>query len=256
MICEKCKATLPDGSKFCTECGARLDGPPAEQPASPQAKKPEPTQTVSQPGAQPNPEVQPQNQNPQNVNQPPYAGQYAQRPAAQPQYGGAQPNGPQPHYGQPNGQYGQQYGQPANGQYGQLNGQYNQQYNQQYGQRPQYAGQQYGGGQYNGQSAPQNPPYQHASAPGAPAAAAPLSVLSYIGMIILFAIPIVGLIMMFVWGFGSDVNPNRKNYALAMLILLIVGIVLSIVLSIAFGAVIAALFSDFGDWTSYAAYLS
>lgn len=32
MICESCGSRIPDGSKFCTECGARISAPAAETP--------------------------------------------------------------------------------------------------------------------------------------------------------------------------------------------------------------------------------
>lgn len=76
----------------------------------------------------------------------------------------------------------------------------------------------------------------------------PLSVLGYIGTMIVFAIPIVGLIMMFVWAFGSNVNKNRKNFAIAALIMGVVAIILSIV----FAGALTFLFSTlFGDMTYY-----
>ena len=38
MKCIKCGADLPDGSVFCTNCGAKLDaGQPAQAPSQPQA---------------------------------------------------------------------------------------------------------------------------------------------------------------------------------------------------------------------------
>ncbi|MDD2374759.1 MAG: zinc ribbon domain-containing protein [Eubacteriales bacterium] len=68
-----------------------------------------------------------------------------------------------------------------------------------------------------------------------------LSVGQYIGMIILSAIPLVGLILLLVWAFGSDTNANKKNFARAMLIMMIIGVVLSIIFSAAIGGLIAAL---------------
>jgi hypothetical protein len=65
--------------------------------------------------------------------------------------------------------------------------------------------------------------------------ASPLSIGSYLIMMIISVIPIVNLVMLFVWGFGNS-NLNRKNYARAQLIVLAIGIVLSII----FGAAIAS----------------
>ena len=63
----------------------------------------------------------------------------------------------------------------------------------------------------------------------------PLSVGSYLVMLIVSAIPLVGLIMMFVWGFGHS-NRNRKNFARASLILTAVGIVIFVLFYSTFAA--------------------
>lgn len=46
----------------------------------------------------------------------------------------------------------------------------------------------------------------------------PLSIGNYICMFLLMCIPLVGIILLFVWAFG-DRNWNRKNFARAMLIM-------------------------------------
>lgn len=57
-----------------------------------------------------------------------------------------------------------------------------------------------------------------------------LSIGNYLVMMIVAAIPIVGIIMLFVWAFGGT-NQNRKNYARAGLIMMLIAIVLSFILS-------------------------
>ncbi len=47
----------------------------------------------------------------------------------------------------------------------------------------------------------------------------PLSVGNYIVMFLLMSIPLLNIILLFVWGFGSSVNRNRKNFARATLIM-------------------------------------
>ncbi|NLZ27351.1 MAG: hypothetical protein GX887_00120, partial [Firmicutes bacterium] len=47
----------------------------------------------------------------------------------------------------------------------------------------------------------------------------PLGVGQYIGMFLLMCVPLLNIIMLFVWSFGSPVNPNRKNFARASLIM-------------------------------------
>ena len=65
----------------------------------------------------------------------------------------------------------------------------------------------------------------------------PLSVGGYIGMFLLLCIPIVNFILLLVWSFGGNVNQNKKNYARATLLLMVIGVVLSIV----FGGVLVGI---------------
>ena len=65
----------------------------------------------------------------------------------------------------------------------------------------------------------------------------PISPLGYLGYSIILALPIIGLIMAFVWGFGEG-NVNRRNYARYFLICLLIAVVvwvIMIVLSLVFG---------------------
>jgi hypothetical protein len=69
------------------------------------------------------------------------------------------------------------------------------------------------------------PSYQQAYTSPQPAAYSgrpgdePLRVGQYIGMFLLMCVPILNIILLFVWGFGSSVNLNKKNFARASLIL-------------------------------------
>ncbi len=49
------------------------------------------------------------------------------------------------------------------------------------------------------------------------------------------AIPLVGLIMLFVWGFGSSTNPNKANWAKALLIWYAILFVLYVFIALIFG---------------------
>lgn len=60
----------------------------------------------------------------------------------------------------------------------------------------------------------------------------PITVGQWILTFIILAIPIVNIIMLFVWGFSSDTNINKKNFAKAQLILMAIGIGITILLSI------------------------
>lgn len=61
----------------------------------------------------------------------------------------------------------------------------------------------------------------------------PVSFLNWVGTMILPFIPIVGwiiyLVMLFVWSFGSDTNRTKKNWARAMLVVIVIGIALVII---------------------------
>jgi heme/copper-type cytochrome/quinol oxidase subunit 2 len=69
----------------------------------------------------------------------------------------------------------------------------------------------------------------------------PLGVGSYIVMFIVMAIPLLNIIMLFVWSFGRSVNQNKKNFARAILILCVVGIVIWIVMMIALAGMMSSL---------------
>ncbi|MCX7842297.1 MAG: hypothetical protein N2489_04400 [Clostridia bacterium] len=45
---------------------------------------------------------------------------------------------------------------------------------------------------------------------------------NYIGMFLLLAIPLVNIILLFVWSFGGNVNLNKKNFARASLLLFVI----------------------------------
>lgn len=70
----------------------------------------------------------------------------------------------------------------------------------------------------------------------------PLSILQYLGIFLLSAVPIVGIVFIFIWAFGSNVNINKKNYCRAVLIMALIGIILSIIISITFSALFISFF--------------
>ncbi len=72
---------------------------------------------------------------------------------------------------------------------------------------------------------------------------ATISTKDWLITLIIAAIPLVGFIMLFVWAFGSDTNPNKANWAKAGLLLIAITIALSIVFLIIFGAGLFAIFS-------------
>ncbi|NLK93629.1 MAG: hypothetical protein GX275_00365 [Clostridiales bacterium] len=64
-----------------------------------------------------------------------------------------------------------------------------------------------------------------------------MTVGQWVITILVYSIPCVNIVMMFVWAFGSG-NNNRKNYSRAMLIYMAIGIVLYLIFFLVFGAAI------------------
>jgi len=57
----------------------------------------------------------------------------------------------------------------------------------------------------------------------------------WIVTLLITAIPLIGLIMLFVWAFGSSTNPSKANWAKAGLIMYVIIISLSILFAAIFG---------------------
>ncbi|WHZ20791.1 MAG: hypothetical protein OJF55_002940 [Rhodanobacteraceae bacterium] len=57
---------------------------------------------------------------------------------------------------------------------------------------------------------------------------APVSLGDWILTLIILAIPIVGLVMLFVWVFSSGTHPSKQNYCRAVLIFALIAFVLAI----------------------------
>ena len=76
---------------------------------------------------------------------------------------------------------------------------------------------------------------QQTYTPSAPAAQ-PVSTAYYFWMMLLFAVPVIGLIVCLVTAFSGE-DASRKNFSRAVLIWILVAIVLSIIVAIAIAAV-------------------
>lgn len=76
-----------------------------------------------------------------------------------------------------------------------------------------------------------------------------VSVGEWIVTFIITAIPLVGLIMLFVWAFGDGTNPSKQNWARAYLILALIMIVLGIIFMILFYSFIASAFSGYSSYS-------
>lgn len=63
----------------------------------------------------------------------------------------------------------------------------------------------------------------------------------YLIMFLIMAIPIAGIVMLFVWGFSSETGPNKKNFARAYLIMMAIAIGVGILISIVRAAIMASI---------------
>ena len=66
----------------------------------------------------------------------------------------------------------------------------------------------------------------------------PMSVGDWIITSLIFAVPIVGFVMLFVWGFGSNTQPSKANWAKATLIMIGISIVIFLLF---FGSILGVL---------------
>lgn len=57
----------------------------------------------------------------------------------------------------------------------------------------------------------------------------PMTMGDWLVTLIIQMIPLVGLIMLFVWAFGDGTHPSKKTWAQASLIMTLIGIVLAII---------------------------
>jgi len=160
---------------------------------------------------------------------------YNQQPGGppDPQYGGNPPYNPQPD-ATPEPQYQANqlyYGQPAPDQ------QY--QASQPYYQQPVVAPDQ----QYqSSQAYYQQPPAQPYTSPQQ---WPHMKIGNWMITMLLMVIPIVNIILMFMWAFGSNVNPSKKSYFQASLIYAAIGVLFSIILWGALASFIATVFSSY-----------
>lgn len=74
----------------------------------------------------------------------------------------------------------------------------------------------------------------------------PSTLVDWIITILIKNLPLIGLIMLFVWAFGDGTEPSKKNWAKATLIWYAIGFVLFIVFLIMFWAFISAMLSGMG----------
>ena len=65
----------------------------------------------------------------------------------------------------------------------------------------------------------------------------------YLIMFLIMAIPIAGIVMLFIWSFGGDTGPNKKNFARAYLVMMLIALGVAIIMSIVMAIFAAAMMS-------------
>lgn len=69
---------------------------------------------------------------------------------------------------------------------------------------------------------------------------APLHPLDYLLMMLIFSVPVIGILCMAVWSFKSGVNLNRRNFSRAFMLYYIAILIASIILMMFFKSVISS----------------
>ncbi|MDO4539817.1 MAG: zinc ribbon domain-containing protein [Syntrophomonadaceae bacterium] len=99
------------------------------------------------------------------------------------------------------------------------------------------------------QAPPPGAQYQYAAPPaGMDPRDAPLGTGAFIGMFLLMLIPLVNIILLLVWAFGPNANRNRKGFARASLILMLIGIIISVVIGVAVGSFVKKATNGESEW--------
>ncbi len=219
-ICPTCGAEVDDTAAFCINCGASMAGVPVQGANSGDQGAFQTASPMDTPFGQPAAPVAPAGPTVDEV-----FGQQQGTQAA----GFGQTTG----YGQAAG-FGQDAAQAAGFAQSAADANYQQNYQQNY---------------QNTYNQPQGAPQQYYQAPAMqplPPAynntdSETVSVGDWMVAMLLMCIPIVNLILLCVWAFGSDAPASKSNWAKAQLIWMLIGVILSIVLVIIFGASMAAI---------------
>lgn len=72
----------------------------------------------------------------------------------------------------------------------------------------------------------------------------PISTSDWFITMLITAIPVVGIVMLFVWAFGSGTNQNKANWAKASLLWMLIGGVIAVLFMVIFFAAFMSRFSN------------
>ena len=77
----------------------------------------------------------------------------------------------------------------------------------------------------------------------------PMTIGEWLITFIITYIPIVGIVMLFVWAFSDGNHPSKKTWAQAMLILFAIAIVLAIIFATVIVSMIGSMFGAMGSYS-------
>ena len=77
----------------------------------------------------------------------------------------------------------------------------------------------------------------------------PMTIGEWLITFIITYIPIVGIVMLFVWAFSDGNHPSKKTWAQAMLILFAIAIVLGIIFATVIVSLIGSMFGAMGSYS-------
>lgn len=72
-----------------------------------------------------------------------------------------------------------------------------------------------------------------------------MSLVQYIYMLVITAVPVFGIVMAFMWAFNKKDNPNRKNLAGAILVADGIILIVFVIISVVFNKFIAEFFINY-----------
>jgi uncharacterized membrane protein YqjE len=75
----------------------------------------------------------------------------------------------------------------------------------------------------------------------------PMSMKDWFITLLISYIPLVGLIMLLIWAFDSTTNLNKKNWAKASLVWMLVGIGIAIILIVVFASIFMGVISSMNN---------
>jgi hypothetical protein len=77
----------------------------------------------------------------------------------------------------------------------------------------------------------------------------PMTIGEWMVTILISVLPLIGIIMLFVWAFGDGAHPSKKSWAAATLIWFAIAIVLGIIFATVIVTMIGSMFGTMGSYS-------